>query len=474
MTQAIPHELRNKVISEYLKGKSRNEIACFLGLGAGTVTSIIQEWRRQVAEYDPESIRELAIELRKAGITADDCVRRSRITSKMRDLDIDEDKYLEVIEEIQTMGIQKGVPPEMLGELLSQLFNISRQENLRLDEIPKRLKQKQDEIKALEERLIHNKVTAEDITSYLFLKESLADIGIHDMDLVGVVNLIRNIETGGLDTQRIIRIACSTIPLEDREEVIRNQINNIQNSLSKWNHLVPLIQAIKDVAGGSVGPSVLRMLFDCISFRAAADHIPMESAAQQIMMELEELHKIVGFDREIWAKQHQIQSLEEKRKESDEFWTKDLQAIDALVYLKDRGVTTGHIIVFNTFFRGNQNKISLATFGADLNSYGSLKQKLWGLEEEVRIQTEHRENLKEYNRLLYEEQVQLQQKHNSIGNKLDSTRKEAANRTADKGSSTASPVQSQTKPTTKTTPTTKPVEPISNEKQAKRQPDSTN
>jgi hypothetical protein len=99
---------------------------------------------------------------------------------------------------------------------------------------------------------------------------------------------------------------------------------------------------------------------------------------------------------------------------------------------------------------------------------------LWGLEEEVRIQTEHRENLKEYNRLLYEEQVQLQQKHNSIGNKLDSTRKEAANRTADKGSSTASPVQSQTKPTTKTTPTTKPVEPISNEKQAKRQPDSTN
>jgi len=54
LTQAIPHELRNKVISEYLKGNSRNEIARLLGLGAGTVTSIIQEWRRQVGEYDPE------------------------------------------------------------------------------------------------------------------------------------------------------------------------------------------------------------------------------------------------------------------------------------------------------------------------------------------------------------------------------------------------------------------------------------
>jgi len=49
LTQAIPHELRNKVISEYLKGNSRNEIARLLGLGAGTVTR-----RRQVGEYDPE------------------------------------------------------------------------------------------------------------------------------------------------------------------------------------------------------------------------------------------------------------------------------------------------------------------------------------------------------------------------------------------------------------------------------------
>src|SRR5690242_6565786 len=116
MTQAVPKGLRDNVIREYLKGKGRNKIAMSVGLGEGTVTNIIQEWRQHVGEYESDKIRELALELREAGITADDCVQRTRMTNKIRELNIDEDKFLKVMEGIQIESIEKGVPPEMCGE----------------------------------------------------------------------------------------------------------------------------------------------------------------------------------------------------------------------------------------------------------------------------------------------------------------------------------------------------------------------
>jgi hypothetical protein len=67
LTKAVPEELRKQVVREHLKAKSRSEIARLIGLGTGTVTNIIQEWRQQVAGYEPEKITELAVELGKTG-----------------------------------------------------------------------------------------------------------------------------------------------------------------------------------------------------------------------------------------------------------------------------------------------------------------------------------------------------------------------------------------------------------------------
>jgi len=388
----------------------------------------------------------------------------------MVDLDIDEDKFLKVIEETQTRSIKKGVPPEIYGELLSQLFNIAQQENLRIDEIQDHLMQKLNEIKALDARLTNNGVTAENINSYLSLKKSLAAIGIHDVDIDSMVNLVRTLKEQGFDANRLVRIASSIIPLEDREEVVRNQLKNVQNSLSKWNYLIPLLQALIDASAGSIATSGLEMLFNCIKYRAAIDKVSTEVAAKRVMFELEQLHMIDGLDRAIKAKEMQIQSLENEKEKLNENWTKQLQAIDALMHLNERGVREGHIIVFNSFFSGNQNKINLPTFIADLNSYGSHKRLLSGLEEEIKAKTEYREYLHGCITSLQQEQVSMQQEINLTRIKLDSTRKEAANKVAGTKSPAANMVNSRTKSTTNTTPIPRSVETSSNDKQPKQDP----
>jgi hypothetical protein len=305
------------------------------------------------------------------------------------------------------------------------------------------------------------------------LKDSLAAIGIHDIDIDGLVNLVRTLKEQGFDANRLVRIASSIIPLEDREEVVRNQLNNVQNSLSKWNHLIPLIQAIIDASAGSIAPSVLQMLFNCIKYRAAVDKVSTEVAAQRVMFEIEQQHMIDGFEREIEAKKLKIQSLENEREKLNENWTKKLQAIDAVTHLNERGVREGHIIVFNTFFSGNQSKINLPTFIADLNTYGSHRRLLSGLDEEIKVKTEYRDYLDACTTSLYQEQVRLQQKINSTKIKLDLTQKEAANKVAGNKSPGANTVLSG-KSTTNTTPKTNSVEAGKNDKQPKGEPVPTN
>src|SRR6266496_4990057 len=118
LTQPITKELKDIVIRNYLKGVGRNENAIDTDLGAGTVTNIIQEFNYNLGEFEPEAIRQLTVQLRKAGITPNDCVRGAQIINKMSDLGIDKDKCLTAIEIIQTKSIEKGVTPEKSAEIV--------------------------------------------------------------------------------------------------------------------------------------------------------------------------------------------------------------------------------------------------------------------------------------------------------------------------------------------------------------------
>jgi hypothetical protein len=68
MPPAIEPMIRKKVISLYLQGYGRNEISRSENLGQGTVTSIIQEFKRSTEEGDYDMVRNLAIHAKKEGL----------------------------------------------------------------------------------------------------------------------------------------------------------------------------------------------------------------------------------------------------------------------------------------------------------------------------------------------------------------------------------------------------------------------
>ena len=86
MPTKLPENLKSIVIQEWLQGTPRNEIAAKNGLGAGSVTNIVNEWRHRLGFALADELRELSVAMKKVGITAAQCAlgfRASMIMSKI-------------------------------------------------------------------------------------------------------------------------------------------------------------------------------------------------------------------------------------------------------------------------------------------------------------------------------------------------------------------------------------------------------
>ena len=68
MPAAIDSQVKKQVINQWLSGDSRDRIAADNDIGAGTVSNIINEWKKGVENSDYDSLRELAVYLKKARI----------------------------------------------------------------------------------------------------------------------------------------------------------------------------------------------------------------------------------------------------------------------------------------------------------------------------------------------------------------------------------------------------------------------
>jgi hypothetical protein len=69
MPAAIDPIIKQRVIAQYLQGDTRDRIAIDNGIGTGTVSNIIDEWKKGVQDSNYESIRELSVFCKKQGIT---------------------------------------------------------------------------------------------------------------------------------------------------------------------------------------------------------------------------------------------------------------------------------------------------------------------------------------------------------------------------------------------------------------------
>lgn len=84
----ILENARSLVIQQWLKGEQRDKIATDSGLSGGAVTNIVSSWKQRLGFAAAEELRELAVTLKKIGITAAQCAVGCRAAIMMNRLGV--------------------------------------------------------------------------------------------------------------------------------------------------------------------------------------------------------------------------------------------------------------------------------------------------------------------------------------------------------------------------------------------------
>src|SRR5207245_6517005 len=92
MPLATDPQIKKQVINQWLAGDSRDKIATDNHIGAGTVTNIINEWKKGIEDSDYDSLRELAVYSKKEGFGLSHVASSTRLCNFIQKLGANEDQ----------------------------------------------------------------------------------------------------------------------------------------------------------------------------------------------------------------------------------------------------------------------------------------------------------------------------------------------------------------------------------------------
>ncbi len=92
MPAAIPDEIRECTIKQWLSGDTRAKIASDNRVGEGSVSNIVSDFKKGLDDSEFESIRELAVESRKQGLTLSDLGSSLRLYNYIKKLGAHQDE----------------------------------------------------------------------------------------------------------------------------------------------------------------------------------------------------------------------------------------------------------------------------------------------------------------------------------------------------------------------------------------------
>jgi hypothetical protein len=131
MPPLLDEKIRRKVIQQWSNGFPRVTIAKENTIGAGSVSSIIANYKIGLETLDFDSIRQLAVEIRKQGLNWSDLGSHFRLLNYLVKSGAEEHKIESFIDNINS----GDVSAEKVVGHVNQLFAISREQSIPPDQV---------------------------------------------------------------------------------------------------------------------------------------------------------------------------------------------------------------------------------------------------------------------------------------------------------------------------------------------------
>jgi hypothetical protein len=379
MPSKLPDYMKSLVIQQWLQGESRDKIAGDNGLSAGGVTNIINEWRQALGFAVADALRELALTLKRIGITPAQCATGFRVAMMMNKLGVREGSYESFMMDVYNRCNNLGLTPESIASHMSSLLEFSK--TMPFSQMPDFIQQKTNEKEKLEQEIknLKNqivvlefeksdcetlrdgaledmKITKSQLKWYSEAKEELRKYGIPVDDISKLVNLANGIRQLGYDANTILNQYCNLdsvgneynkyrmllADLKKQYNTLSQQYFSLQETVNSWNQS---ISECSKLYGMGFGFKELKLLWHTIREIASENNIDRDEAVQKFFKDLNDHYDDkLGFESKLEALQAEFNRLlEEGGRLRMELMTLRLVG-PSLTKLMQRGVSEQDIV----------------------------------------------------------------------------------------------------------------------------------
>ncbi|MFL6419251.1 MAG: hypothetical protein ACJ71P_07545 [Nitrososphaeraceae archaeon] len=298
MPLPLYEQIRRKVIEQWFNGLPRDKIAEDNNIGAGTVSSVISNYKVGLETLDFDSIRQLALEIRKQQLNWSELASHYRLYNYLLKSGAAEEDVESFIANVSSIG---GIPPENIIQRVNQIHQIAKEESIPLDQVPDFVKQKIEEKKRIEEELreadtlLQNKnVRLEAIDEHIKLNEELNKHGLSTHDIPRLLNLLKNAKSYGFDGKEIADKLYNMLELEWKERELKDKCKKLSKRISKFKDVVPLTE---DIAAWGIGIDELLALKVGINQAAKHYNLPPLAAILQLIDDLKNITRLMDLGK---------------------------------------------------------------------------------------------------------------------------------------------------------------------------------
>src|ERR687889_1149888 len=340
MPIGISQDTRNQVIREWLAGESRDKIASDAELAAGSITNIVHDWRHELGYPTADALRQLAIDLKRLGISTVDCAIGFRIVNIIKRLGLveaDEEKRLEsFVSDIYNKCKYYGLMPDKLVTLAMQILDLL--ESIPLSQIPNYVEEKskdkqklEEEIKGLlerkasaqlecEEAVQKKNVTRDILQKFTHTEEMLLEYGLSTEDIPNLINALDNAQQLGYDANTIAEKISTIESLTEKEKELKNNLIVARDELRMLKHANFLLSqeinkhqstlAVYDKLHSlGFGLNELKLLNNTIQEIAIANNIDSSIAVKKFFQDIEEKNDLTKTVDELKQEKKRIDTL---------------------------------------------------------------------------------------------------------------------------------------------------------------------
>jgi hypothetical protein len=329
----VGNDVKSGVVYEWLRGRSRDNIAGLYNISTGGVTNIINEWRNNIGAYKAEDLRELSISLKKANITPIQCSIGFRVAKIMQKLGITEEQFQSFMSDVYDRCQKLELGPDQIEKYLIETINISKivfpsqipnyisMKKIELGELEKQIENKQEtiselnkEISNLEEKqkgLIETyKISVDGINWYRDIKKELTSVGIPFDEIPVFIDCLRGIKNQGYNVDMIVTKSSELLAfskfIDDQNEIklkIINEMNQLKNIKKGLEDQIGIIQLKltknQELENIGMGFKELKIIYKTIIELSNANNINPKEAIEKFFNDLNEYDDIISFKKKV-------------------------------------------------------------------------------------------------------------------------------------------------------------------------------